>query len=122
MDSSVDADHLPRDHVSNYWLNFVRTSDTNGTELPVSSTFADVPEQVMRLGLPSGMTARPRSDVTTPSCVSADRWLEHCRRVSFPRETPDGWTAAITNGSNCWAHRGDPPRDELLASSADAHI
>ncbi|MFD2792413.1 carboxylesterase/lipase family protein [Promicromonospora vindobonensis] len=65
-----EADHLLRDHLSGYWLNFVRTGDPNGAELPVWSTFADVPEQVMQFGVPSGMTARPRPD-------AIDYWMSY---------------------------------------------
>ena len=57
-----EADHLLRDQLSGYWLNFVRTGDPNGAGLPVWSTFANAPEQVMQLGVPSDMSARPRPD------------------------------------------------------------
>lgn len=46
-----EADHLLRDHLSGYWLDFVRTGGPDGAELSVWSTFADAPEQVMQLGV-----------------------------------------------------------------------
>ncbi|MGI5191838.1 carboxylesterase/lipase family protein [Promicromonospora sp. CA-289599] len=65
-----EADHVLRDQLSGYWLNFVRTGDPNGAGLPVWSTFTDAPEQVMQLGVPSGMTSRPRP-------VAIDYWMSY---------------------------------------------
>ncbi|MBL0885261.1 carboxylesterase/lipase family protein [Myceligenerans indicum] len=64
------ADYLLRDQLSGYWLNFVRTGDPNGAGLPPWSTFADSPEQVMGIGVPSGMTARPRPE-------AIDYWMSY---------------------------------------------
>ncbi|WP_307864869.1 carboxylesterase/lipase family protein [Myceligenerans salitolerans] len=64
------ADYLLRDQLSGYWLNFVRTGDPNGAGLPRWSTFADSPEQVMEIGVPSGMTARPRPE-------AIDYWMRY---------------------------------------------
>ncbi|RPF21331.1 carboxylesterase/lipase family protein [Myceligenerans xiligouense] len=64
----AQADYLLRDQLSGYWLNFARTGDPNGAGLPGWSTFADAPEQVMQLGVPSGMAARPR-----PAAI--DYWM-----------------------------------------------
>jgi para-nitrobenzyl esterase len=65
-----EADHVLRDQLSGYWLNFVRTGDPNGAGLPVWSRFTDAPEQVMQLGVPSGMTARPRPE-------AIDYWMSY---------------------------------------------
>lgn len=62
------ADHVLRDQVSGYWLNFVRTGDPNGPGLPGWPAFGRAPERVMELGVPSGMTDRPR-----PAAV--DFWM-----------------------------------------------
>lgn len=64
------ADHTLRDQLSGYWLNFVRTGDPNGDGLPKWSAFADAPEQVMELGVPSSMTARPRPE-------AIDFWMSY---------------------------------------------
>jgi para-nitrobenzyl esterase len=65
-----EADHLLRDQISGYWINFVRTGDPNGAGLPVWSTFADAPEHLMQLGVPSDMMARPRPD-------AIDYWMSY---------------------------------------------
>jgi para-nitrobenzyl esterase len=56
------ADHVLRDQMRGYWLNFVRHGSPNGDGLPKWSAFQDAPEQVMELGANSGMTARPRPE------------------------------------------------------------
>jgi para-nitrobenzyl esterase len=65
-----EADRLLRDQLSGYWLNFARTGDPNGTGLPLWPTFSEAPEQVMELGTPSGMTARPRPE-------AIDYWMRY---------------------------------------------
>ena len=65
-----EADHVLRDQLSGYWLNFVRTGNPNGPDLPEWSTFARAPEQVMEVGVPSGMTARPRPE-------AIDYWMSY---------------------------------------------
>ena len=42
-----------------YWVNFVKTGDPNGGELPVWERFNEQPSQVMELGASVGMTADP---------------------------------------------------------------
>jgi len=64
------TDHLLRDQLSGYWLNFVRNGDPNGAGLPGWSTFADAPEQLMELGADSGMAARPRHE-------AVDYWMQY---------------------------------------------
>lgn len=65
-----EADHQLRDQLSGYWLNFARTGDPNEAGLPVWLTFSEAPEQVMELGTPSGMTARPRPE-------AIDYWMRY---------------------------------------------
>ncbi|WP_285106038.1 carboxylesterase family protein [Promicromonospora sp. MEB111] len=64
------ADHVLRDQLSGYWLNFVRTGDPNGPGLPGWPTFDRSPDRVMELGVPSGMTARPRPE-------AIDYWMSY---------------------------------------------
>lgn len=65
-----ETDRLLRDQLSGYWLNFARTGDPNEAGLPVWPTFSEAPEQVMELGTPSGMTARPRPE-------AIDYWMRY---------------------------------------------
>lgn len=64
------ADYLLRDQLSGYWLNFVRTGDPNGAGLPEWSTFADAPDRVLEIGVPTGMTDRPRPE-------AIDYWMDY---------------------------------------------
>ncbi|MFI6425340.1 carboxylesterase/lipase family protein [Promicromonospora sp. NPDC050880] len=64
------ADRVLRDQLSGYWLNFVRTGDPNGPGLPAWSTVGQRPEQVMEIGVPTGMTARPRPE-------AVDYWMRY---------------------------------------------
>lgn len=65
-----EADHVLRDQLSGYWLNFARTGDPNGPGLPAWPTVTRAPERVMELGVPSGMTDRPR-----PAAI--DFWMSY---------------------------------------------
>ncbi|WP_423465142.1 carboxylesterase/lipase family protein [Promicromonospora sp. MS192] len=64
------ADRVLRDQLSGYWLNFVRTGDPNGPGLPAWSTVGQRPGQVMEIGVPTGMTARPRPE-------AVDYWMRY---------------------------------------------
>lgn len=53
------ADRTLAHHLASYWINFARSGDPNGPDLPRWPTYQEAPGLVMELGTPSGPIARP---------------------------------------------------------------
>ncbi|MFL1426839.1 MULTISPECIES: carboxylesterase/lipase family protein [unclassified Nocardiopsis] len=66
----TETDHRLRDQMSGHWINFVRTGDPNGPGLPVWSTVAEDPDQVMEFDGGGSMSPRPRPE-------AVDFWMEY---------------------------------------------
>lgn len=64
------VDYALRDEMTGYWLNFVRTGDPNGDDLPAWPTVEAEPEQVMTFDRGSRVTPRPRPD-------AIDFWMRY---------------------------------------------
>ncbi|MDG4796673.1 carboxylesterase family protein [Micromonospora sp. WMMD1082] len=66
----TETDYRLRDIMSGYWVNFVRTGDPNGPDLPAWPTVEQSPEEVMEFSADSGMAPRPRAE-------AIDFWLDY---------------------------------------------
>ncbi|MDT0328521.1 carboxylesterase family protein [Nocardiopsis lambiniae] len=66
----TETDYRLRDQMSAYWVNFVRTGDPNGPDLPAWPTVREAPEQVMAFDGGSSMAPRPRPE-------AVDFWMDH---------------------------------------------
>ncbi len=64
------ADYRLRDHMSAYWINFVRKGDPNATGLPQWPTVERAPEQVMEFGNDTVLAPRPRA-------AAIDFWMSY---------------------------------------------
>nr|WP_221379145.1 carboxylesterase family protein [Actinoplanes polyasparticus] len=64
------ADYRLRDHMSAYWINFVRRGDPNGPGLPRWPTVEHAPAQVMGFGDSTALQPRPRAE-------AVDFWMDY---------------------------------------------
>ncbi|MCM4082384.1 carboxylesterase/lipase family protein [Paractinoplanes hotanensis] len=62
------ADMRLRDHMSAYWISFVRDGDPNSTGLPQWPTVKQAPEQIMEFGDDTALAPRPRA-------AAVDFWM-----------------------------------------------
>ncbi|MCY1136416.1 carboxylesterase family protein [Actinoplanes sp. Pm04-4] len=69
------ADYRLRDHMSAYWINFVRRGDPNGPGLPRWPTVEQEPERVMGFGDSTELTPRPRPE-------AVDFWMDYAGPIA----------------------------------------